>query len=185
MKQSRYKGELNSPIDIVPPPLAFWGPVTDKTRDEYEAAVARQESEFQELLVDIQERRIRQLAEHFGIDPNLEAEALWPRLAIRLASEHVPGFRLRTGRSGWPKLWPDERLNDLRITVEQVKRKLGCTDRDAFKFIATDDEYSAKWGKPGASKEELRKWIESLESRLQDAKRRDRHIKSLIEALRK
>ena len=171
-KRPRYSGELNTPLDVPLPPLAFEGPVTDETRSQYEAARTRQEMEHSGSLVEARGRKLRLLAEYFGIDPDAHKEEFWPKLALRLAYAYVPGFQFRNkGRRGRPKFWNEDRLEDLLTTVEELKLKFARSDRAACAWIVAKPEYASKrWFEPWKSKKEKKQRMETLEARLQDAK---------------
>src|SRR5262249_25628281 len=82
-------------------------------------------------------------------------------------------YATKTGRR--PE-WTVERLNGLLIAVEAAKRKHGLSrDREALKVVAREK----KWSPPPNHRRGLGPWIETLESRLQDAKR----IKSSADSL--
>jgi hypothetical protein len=184
--KARYTGELNTPIDVPSPPLALSArPVAGENRGQCDAARAEQDNRHTELIVDIQYRRIRLLAQYFGIDPDLDADAFWPRLALKLAYRHVRGFQFRGNEKlpGRPLEWSSERLQKLRITVEEVKLKIKGTDKAACAYIATNKKYKSIWGKEYTSEQDRNSWIRTLRSRLGDAKREHRQAELMIKAL--
>jgi hypothetical protein len=184
--KTRYTGELNTPIELPFPPLALSaGQVTGENRGQCDAARAEQDNRHTELIIDVQYRRIRLLAQYFGIDPDLNADAFWPRLALKLAYRHVRGFQIRGEKKmpGRPVEWPPERLERLRVTVEQVKAEIKGTDKAACAYMATNEKYKSIWGKEYVSDQERKSWIRTLISRLGDAKREHRDAELMIKAL--
>ena len=76
--------------------------------------------------------------------------------------------------------WTLERLDDLLTAVESTKKRHSrSTDREALLLVARH----GNWLRPGNHRGSHEQWIETLESRLQDAKRikriADRHRKLL------
>jgi hypothetical protein len=118
-------------------------------------------------------------------------------LVFALASEHVPGFKIVSEKkplSGRKRKWDPYRLEALLQAVREAKRRGGLTDKGALWFIATDKQFAATWGFPSDHKSQSQKqqWIETLQSRLNDAKRLEkneiegeREIRSLFEKFRK
>jgi hypothetical protein len=112
----------------------------------------------------------------------------WFSLALALAVDHVPGFQIENklgveqidwgislvehvGRkkTGRPKTWSVDRLDELLNDVEKTKKQFGLTqDREALSRIA---RLRKKWAPPANHRGERRQWIKTLESRLQEAKR--------------
>ena len=188
MGKHRWKGELAKPIRpkvIRPRGLA----VTDAE------TVARANEEMEELYRQaIEERRVeklRLLMDHYGISDKADFFSL----AFALAIDHVPGFRIdptplrqeqisdgvalvvQDNRTGRRLEWPPERLDSLLSAVEDAKRKHGLsTDRDAITVVARN----RKWGQPANHKGNHEQWLETLESRLQDAKRSKREIEHFL-----
>jgi len=105
------------------------------------------------------------------------------RLALALAREHVPGFRLdltlrldgaddegpwlvvQDNNRGRPSEWPEKRL-DLLSAVEQAKKKHNLsTDHDALSQLARH----GKWFRPAGQRSE--QWLKTLKNRLAEARR--------------
>ena len=120
------------------------------------------------------------LFDHYQIKDKTDFELL----ALHLAIDFVDGFKLiefstklqhvRFGAvvpsneiaNGRPKEWTNKRLLDLFDDIQKIKIKENIkTDRYALMRLST----SKKWSRPNAS-DNLCKWKETLESRLQDAK---------------
>lgn len=144
-KWPKYKGELKTPIDI----------------------------RAKERLIDAFLRKCNALALFYGTDPEPTQSNLL-RLFFCLACHHVPGFRLRKLRKPHSnKLWTDDRFEELITDVETVKRQKHLRwDREALDYLIANRPYSVKWGKSLKKIENDReKWKETLESRLQDAKK--------------
>ncbi|MFZ2081328.1 MAG: hypothetical protein WAV38_32705 [Xanthobacteraceae bacterium] len=169
----RYTGELASPIRIPAPPT-FSGAVTTKRHKEFREASARYQKETEAAVSRQKEGKIRLLLRHYGIaDRNMEA------LALALAAAHVPGFQVIVGggkKRGPKTYWDGPRLSALNRDVEAVKTPLRRTDRQALKFLVENDP--DRWGPPKGHRHNERQWIETLESRLQDAKAYRRFIES-------
>jgi hypothetical protein len=104
------------------------------------------------------------------------------RLALALAHEHVPGFKLdltlrldgpdegpwlvvQDNNRGRPSEWPEKRL-DLLSAVEQAKKRHNLsTDHDALSLLARH----GKWSRPAGPRSE--QWLKTLKNRLAEARR--------------
>jgi hypothetical protein len=190
-KERRWKGELARPIRpqvIRPRGLA----VTDAE------TVARANEEMEDLYrQEIEEKRVEKLSllmDHYGVADKADFFSL----ALALAIDCVPGFRIdptplrlrqisdglalvvQDNRTGRRLEWPPERLDSLLSAVEDAKRKHGLsTDREAIAVVAR----KGKWGQPANHKRGHEQWLETLESRLQDAKRSKREIEHFVKGL--
>ena len=87
---------------------------------------------------------------------------------------------IQDNKRGRRSEWTLKRLDDLLTAVESTKRRHGrSTDREALLVVARH----GNWVRPGNHRGSHEQWIETLESRLQDAKRikriADRHRKLL------
>jgi hypothetical protein len=174
-KQRRYSGELLEPLSLGSLPT-FNGAATDervrKFWVDYSPKAERQ------IAIQLK-RKMTLLKEHYGVN-DMSA------LALALAREHVPGFRVgsvATRRAGRRRTWNVDRLQKLHDTVNAVKEKHSFRDRQALKFIVNNKEYSGIWGQPKNHKGLKSGWIETLESRLQEAKRLERSVKAAIASL--
>jgi hypothetical protein len=190
MGKHRWKGELAKPIRpkvIRPQGLA----VTDAE------TVARANEEMEDLYRQaIEETLVEKLPllDHYGISDKADFFSL----ALALAIDHVPGFGIdptplrqeqisdgvalvvQDNRTGRRLEWPPERLDSLLSAVEDAKRKHGLsTDREAIAVVAR----KGKWGRPANHKGNHEQWLETLESRLQDAKRSKRRIEHFLKDL--
>jgi hypothetical protein len=131
--------------------------------------------------------KLRLLAEHYGI-----ADDDFFGLAMALASEHVPGFSvdltplemeygdhggvMYASTGGRPLEWTTERLDALFNSVEKVKNERGLSkDREALAILAA----RGKWAPPANHRGSRAAWIETLESRLQQAKKSKREFDKL------
>src|SRR5262249_10297699 len=122
------------------------------------------------------------LMKHYSIpDPND-----WRSLALALAVDHIPGFQVENNlgiekigqgiglvvhttrkKTGRPTTWPVERRDELLNDVEKTKKRYGLKrDREALDRLAR----LRKWAPPANHRGEQSQWIETLESRLQEAK---------------
>lgn len=105
---------------------------------------------------------------HFEIE-GADFEAL----AWKLAFRHVPGFAVKRderAKGGRKRRWDVGRLQALHDSVQKAKAKGNLNDRQALKYVSNDPHFKPPQTYRGTQKQ----WIETLESRLQDAKR---HIK--------
>ena len=170
----RYTAKLASPIRIPAPPT-FSGAVTSKRVKEFRETSARYQTETDAAVSEQKEEKIRLLLQHYGIaDHDMQA------LALALASSHVPGFQVILGggqKRGRKTLWDGPKRTALYRDVEAAKTPQRRTDRQALKFLVKNDP--ERWGPPKGHRHNERQWIETLESRLQDAKAYRRFIESL------
>jgi hypothetical protein len=182
-KQRRYTGELAKPI-VWPNPPTFWGAVTEqrvhKYRRDYENHQRKAKQRVNEKLL----QKMSLLMKRFKIADEGDAASL----AWALAFEHVPGFKIvpeRKAKRGRKKDWHGGKLRALHDAVQSVKQRHKFNDRQALKFISNNSQWSEIWGPPSGYKGSSKQWIETLESRLQDAKRYITYIESLPETLEK
>src|SRR6266536_2135132 len=171
-KRRRYAGALASPI-VPPPPPAFWGAVTPNKLAAYQKKMAR----FERAAVVALERELFNklflLFKHYHIKDKNDFAAL----AWALAYEHVPGFKVleprRTEHRGRKRKWDGDRYEQLLETVQSIReqhKSASFGDRRALAFMVKDEGYGATWGPPPNHRGTKQQWIETLESRLQDAK---------------
>ncbi len=188
-RKNHWIGELKKPIRVSvvrPKGLA----VTDVE------TVAKANEEMERLACEeINKQRFKKLhllMDHYSI-PNKDD---WFSLAVALATDHVPGFQIEwplvnlplvvrrhRGRDrevfsgpvlakqkkvGRPASWDAERLERLLEDVEREKTRHNLkTDRETLSRLAMRGE----WSRPATHRSTLATWIETLESRLQDAKK--------------
>ena len=192
MRQKRkaggYKGELASPI-ICPSPPTFEGAVTKKRLAEFSRIRARHGREAEKATREKRLAKLSLLFEHYGIGNKRNMRAL----VLALASEHVPGFKIaaeKKPRRGRRLEWDPDKLFALLEAVRKAKTRGGLTDKNALWLIATNAEFAVTWGFPPdrASQSQKQKWIETLQSRLNDAKRleklmneNDREVRAFLE----
>jgi hypothetical protein len=171
-----YKGALAKPIKQRPM-LTFAGAVVPKRIAAYRKRRARHERANAVSVEREFSKKMRLLFKHYGI-ANKENMAA---LAFALAVEHVPGFRVQApeakSKRGRKLKWHAERLDELYRTVESVKTQHRFTDRQALKFIVSNERHTTIWGVPKGHKGSKQQWIQTLESRLQSAK----HLQKLYE----
>ena len=144
-----------------------WDP-SDEPTESFEKAIARSRVDKLPLLF-----------EHYGIEDHSD----YFRLSLVLAIDHVPGFavkeipyKLRHGdygavepvtKTGRHREWTGERLSDLLEAVDAIKRKKKLTsDRDALRELSRCEP----WRSPPGHRGDTKQWIETLETRLQEAK---------------
>src|SRR5262249_18224482 len=159
-KKPRYKGELGKPIYVGSIP--------------FEAANEEQQERIEQAAI----KKLPLLMEHYKI-PNKDD---YFSLALALAKDWVPGFQVKPvavklDHGTWgavirdtkPTKWPPERLLKLLNAVAETKRKHALSkDREALKILMQKGEWSRPYNR------DEQKWLETLESRLQDAKREER-----------
>ena len=167
-KLRRYSGKLATPIIWDAPPT-FEGFVSDERVKGYWKRYNRHQRRVKESVNKQISEKLSLLMEFYGIANN-DMRAL----ALALATEHVPGFKVvpQGGKKrGRKKIWDGPKLQALLQAVLTVKEKHHFTDRQALHFLSKNNEYAVTWGPPGSYRGSKRKWVETLESRLQDAKR--------------
>jgi hypothetical protein len=188
-KKAQWAGELARPIRVRvdrPRGLAITGPKAVTKANEEMTRLAS-EAIWARIL-----EKLRLLMEHYSI-PDDD----WFRLAVALAIDHVPGFEIEwplvelpvdwDGKSspvvgpvtierkkvGRHKEWHFDRLERLLVAVEQEKAHQRVrTDREALSCLARGRE----WAPPATHRGAFQSWIETLEARLQDAKRSRRQF---------
>jgi hypothetical protein len=179
----RYTGALASPI-IWPFPPAFWGAATEDRTAKYWKAYARHQKQTENVVRRLVTERLSLLMDHYGISDKEDMAAL----AFALAFEHVPGFKIVTPKKsnkGRKRKWDSSRLENLFETVESIKRQHSYSDRQVLKFMVNNERHAVTWGPPSNHKGSQQQWIETLESRLQEAKRIRRDVQSHVQALRR
>lgn len=130
------------------------------------------------------------LMEHYGIADKND----YFSLAIALTMEHVievkpTALRLKHGTwgavirngIGRPTDWTRERLLEWLNAVEDETQRSKCsTDREAIGSLMRKKK---EWQPPANHRGSLEQWLETLESRLQDAKRIKREERDGVPAL--
>jgi hypothetical protein len=182
MKKPRYTGKLGRPIIKTPAPR-LEGAVTRKRLAQFKHACRqhRQDTDLQQQKEEAE--KINLLMKLFGVPSNN-----FKKLALELARAHVPGFRIevraRVSARGRTRKWDGPMLLELIKVVDEVKGKhTRFNDRLALKHIATRLPYKERWGAPANHKGKPSQWIETLESRLQEAKTHRRFIEGLPDLL--
>jgi hypothetical protein len=163
-KKPRYKGELGKPIYVGSIPI--------------EAANEEQQGRIEQGIEQAAIKKLPLLMEHYKI-PNKDD---YFSLALALAKDWVPGFQVKTVavklthgtwgaviRATKPTTWPPERRLKLLNALAATKQKHGLSkDREALKILMQKGEWSRPYNR------DEQKWLETLESRLQEAKRDQR-----------
>jgi len=176
----RYTGMLATPIRIPTLPT-FSGAVTRSRVRKFWKDYKQHQKKVEALERDQKEEKIRLLHQHYGI-PGRDMEAL----ALALAAAHVAGFKVLDGnrrKRGRKKEWDGPKLEALYQDVQAVKAAERCNVRQALKFIAKDPSYGGKWAPPNGPRHNFNKWVETLESRLNDAKHYVQFTESLPDRL--
>jgi hypothetical protein len=193
MAKRRWQGELARPIRpmvIRPLDLCYVDPDTIAQANEEMIRLTN------EVITQKFVEKLDLLMKHYLIpDPHD-----WFSLALALAVDQIPGFQVENtlgveqidrgislvehvGRkkTGRRKKWSFDRLDKLLNDVEKTKKRFGLTeDREALSRIAR----LRKWAPPANHRGDRRQWIETLESRLQEAKVYRRNVDKLLEILR-
>jgi hypothetical protein len=168
-RSTPYTGDLATPV-VVPIPPAFEGAVTRKRAAEYWERYAQYQQDARVQLSDELGRKMSLLLKHYDIDE--QNDDAMGELAYLLACEHVPGFRVleeaKTKR-GRKRKWDFDLLQALHAAVQSAKKERNCNDREALTTLASLP--NSAWERPPAHKGTKRQWIETLETRLQEAKR--------------
>jgi hypothetical protein len=167
-KKRRYKGELAKPIYVGSIPI--------------EGANEKQQECIEQVIEQEAIEKLPLLMEHYKI-PNKDD---YFSLVLALARVHVPGFQVKRAalklkhgnwgavirdNIGHPTIWPPERRLKLLNAVEETKQRHGLsTDREALEILMQKRE----WRPPANHRGDQKQWLETLESRHQDAKREER-----------
>src|ERR1700733_13068570 len=183
-KGHRWTGELARPIRIrVNRPHGFILP--DAARDPEADSKVRAENKLMVRLRDerraeIESAKLKLLAEHYCVPPDD-----FRSLAIALARDLIPGFRFieplrpltsygpqyeEKVKGGRPTRWNPDQLEELLTEVKAIKKTNAGTDRDALAVLAR----KIKWRAPSNHRGSSAQWLETLESRLQDARRQQK-----------
>jgi hypothetical protein len=166
-KKPRYKGELGKPIYVGSIP--------------FEAANEVQQERIEQGIEQAAIKKLPLLMDHYDIKDKDD----YLSLALALAADHVPGFQVKRAtlklkhgtwgavirdNIGRPAVWRPERLLKLLNDVEEAKQRHECpTDREAIRRVVRQNR--EEWGPPANHRTDEKEWLETLESRLQDAKR--------------
>jgi len=172
-----YKGALAKPI-IRRAPLTFSGAVVPKRIADFQEKRARHDRATAAAVERQIWKKVALLFDHYGIADKTDMA----ELAFALVFEHVPGFKVlpeAKSTRGRKLKWSPDRLDELYRTVESLKVRHRFTDKQALKVIVNNQGYTAIWGVPTGHKGSRQQWIETLESRLQDAKRSVAQVEQL------
>jgi hypothetical protein len=171
----RYTGKLASPIRISAPPT-FSGAVTSERLEKFRKEDAKYQKNTEAAVRRQINERLRALLKHHQIHGSDMQALFWA-----LLSAHVPGFNIITAgeKRGRKRDWDGPRLVRLYLAVQAVKTPQRRADRQAIKFLVKNEPYCSEWWPRNGSRHDLSKRMETLESRLQDAKRYVRFVESL------
>ncbi len=183
-KRRRYSGELATPI-VHPASLTFEGAVTDERVRKFWRKWKRHQREAEQQVTQKLLQKMSLLMEYYGISDGNDTTAL----AVALAFEHVPGFKVvpeSRPKKGRKKDWHGGKLQALYDAVQSARKQHNYNDRQALKFISSSNLLLGRtWGPPPNYKGSNKQWVETLESRLQDAKRHIAYIDALPALLEK
>jgi hypothetical protein len=159
--QHRYKGELAKPI------LASV---------YFTMTVAELDDALQQTIHKARLEKLKLLMAHYEIPDKTD----YLSLALTLAIDHVPGFRIGRAsellrlehgdygkvlgsKRGRPRELTPELHDSLRSTVERTKRECRLqTDREALRIIARRQP----WSRPANHRGDFDQWIKTLQNRL-------------------
>ena len=143
-------------------PPVFWGSVTSKRVATHQRKLSRYKHDNAALVERQVSKKLALLFDHYDIE-----EKDWATLVRKLADQHVPGFRVQIpdakSRKGRKLKWDFNRLNALYQTVQSIAERHNYNDRQALKFIVSNERYAATWGVPTGHKGSKQQWIETLE----------------------
>jgi hypothetical protein len=192
--RQRWKGELARPIRFAvnrPHGFAVPDPATDpeaesKTRAENELMVLLRDDERAKA----ESAKLELLAKYYGVPPNDFRASL-----LALARDVIPGFQFKdplrkgencgpqydqTEKMGRPVEWSFDRLGKLLEEVDALGKGGNLTNREALARLARKKE----WRPPANHRGDRDTWLETLESRLQDAKKFRKMFDSALQSLR-
>jgi hypothetical protein len=173
-KPHRWTGELKKPIrpKVIRPRGLAVAAETAQAANKVMEDLYRQAIENEYLV------KLDLLMDDYGITDKTN----FFHLALALAHEHVPGFKLdptplrldgdgegprlvvQDNYRGRPPKWPEKRL-ELLSAVEQAKKKNNLsTDHDALSLLARHGE----WSRPAGQRSE--QWLKTLKNRLAEAR---------------
>jgi hypothetical protein len=178
-KRRRYTGALATPV-VAPTPPTFEGAVTSERVAQYWERYEQHQQDTRRQLDAELGAKLSLLMAHYDIDER--SDDAMGELAYLLACEHVPGFRIvKEAKStrGRKREWDGPRLTELYNAVESAKGEHNLNDRLALAFLASRP--NSIWNPPPRHKGLKQQWVETLESRLQDAKKYVASIESLPE----
>jgi hypothetical protein len=152
--------------------------VTEERVKEFWRNYERHQREVEQSVAQQLERKLSLLMRHFKIaDENNTMALVWS-----LAFDHVPGFKVVPEggpKKGRKKEWHGEKLQALYDAVQSARSQHNYNDRQALKFISSNPQLAKTWGAPANYRGSKNQWVETLESRLQDAKRHVAYIEGL------
>lgn len=104
------------------------------------------------------EERLQLLLDVFGIPRH--SESRWRDLAVSLAKEFVPGFRV-VNQSGAPRLWSPDALMALRIEVETMARESGIKAMEACRRLLKNPDGTWRYPRCRSARSLYRRYQES------------------------
>jgi hypothetical protein len=176
MGKHRWKGELAKPIR--PKVIRPRGLRVTKKR----AQVANEEMEdlYRRAIAEEYLVKLNLLMDDYGITDKSD----YPTLALTLAKEFVPGFKIdptplkleqigdqgiqlvvQNNREGRPPKWPSKRF-DLLSAVDEMKKKHSITDHEALSRLTQRSE----WSPPGNYRGDREQWLKTLKNQLAEAR---------------
>jgi hypothetical protein len=175
-KQRKWKGALATPIRQ-PHVIRPRGYRVDSNTVEAENTMMCQAMD--EAVEKARLEKLDLLFEHYGIENKLD----YFNLSLALAVEHVPGFAVKhvnyklshgncgavepVEKTGRPREWTSERSIGLFRAVKKIKSKQGIKeDREALRLLSRHQP----WKPPANHRGGPDKWVETLETRLQEVK---------------
>jgi hypothetical protein len=199
-KKLKRAGELGKPIR---PQISGWeGGLVPTNPDEIEAANARLERLHEQAVNDARDHKLNLLLRHYSL-----ADDDWHGLALALAIEHEPGFRvdrqiapLPSGfegavrikhgkiiieRTGRPRQWSVERLEELCDAVYAEKKMSGLSkDIEALRHLARREKWAPPSDHSRSSRGTFDAWVTTLQKRLVEARSIRRSVEKVDRFLR-
>jgi hypothetical protein len=175
--QHRWKGELAKPLLVG---VALTNKDLERLATNEDLINEDLDNRLQQAIRESRIEKLALLIEHYKIADKTD----YLSLALKLAIDHVPGFRIGRAsellklehpdygkvlgnKRGRRREWTPERLDSLLSAIEQTKREYGVLkDREALTIIAR----RRAWSRPANHQGDSKQWIKTLENRLQEAR---------------
>ncbi len=163
------------PIDWKRPHEIYYPWTSDVERNQLEVNFQeRAETEYQRVK-QIRTKKTKLLLDLFQID-EFDGD-VWRKLAMALARNHVPGFKLVDPTETKPKFWTIERQASLLFQIEEEVKNKSCTESNAIRnlIIRVSKNFTVALKKMKADGTEFIPpfWIVPVDSTL------EKHIKNL------
>jgi hypothetical protein len=139
-KPRRWKGELAKPIEAEDLPFAPWhgllGSMEHKTLppDVKKQCEADYSAELLDAIQKVQAAKMPALLQEYGLH-KLPPETAYTLLALNLAQEFVPGFKVRPAgkKPGQRRRWNEGEYGEIMTGIAKIEATTGCTRAEAVK----------------------------------------------------